>query len=64
MKEIPSEAEVISHQLMLRAGLITPRTRELFEGIGVKINEDMSVLNAMEDERSDQNVLNEQGASY
>jgi hypothetical protein len=49
---------------LLRAGLITPRTRELFEGIGVPIVEDMTILNAMEDAKSDQNVLNEEGASY
>jgi len=49
---------------LVRAGLITPRTKELFEGVGVAINEDMTVLNAMEDAKSDQNVLNEEGASY
>ncbi len=49
---------------LVRAGLITARTKELFEGIGVRINEDMTILNAMEDAKSDQNVLNEAGASY
>lgn len=49
---------------LLRAGLITPRTRKLFEDIGVPINEDMKILNAMEDAKSDQNVLNQEGASY
>lgn len=49
---------------LVRAGLITPRTKELFEGIGVSINEDMTILHAMEDAKSDQNILNEQGASY
>lgn len=49
---------------LVRAGLITPRTKVLFEGIGVPINEDMTILNAMEDAKSDQNILNEAGASY
>ena len=49
---------------LVRAGLITARTREMFAEIGVKVNEDMTVLNAMEDAQSDQNVLNEAGASY
>lgn len=49
---------------LVRAGLITPRTKELFEGIGVGINEDMTILNAMEDAKSDQSILNEVGASY
>jgi hypothetical protein len=49
---------------LFRAGLITPRTRELFEGIGVPVNEDLTVLHAMEDAKSDQNILNAEGASY
>lgn len=49
---------------LVRAGLITERTKALFEGIGVPVNEDLTVLNAMEDAKSDQNVLNELGASY
>ena len=49
---------------LVRAGLITPRTKALFEGMGVSVNEDMSILNAMEDSKSDQNILNEVGASY
>jgi len=49
---------------LVRAGLITPRTKELIQGIGVPVNEDLSVLHAMEDAKSDQNVLNQEGASY
>lgn len=49
---------------LLRAGLITPRTKELFEGIGVPVNDNLTILNAMEDAKSDQSVLNEEGASY
>jgi hypothetical protein len=49
---------------LVRAGLITARTKELFEGVGVPINEDMTILNAMEDAKSDQSILNEEGASY
>jgi hypothetical protein len=49
---------------LVRAGLITPNTKKLFESAGVKINEDLSILNAMEDSKSDQNVLNEMKADY
>ncbi|NQV65487.1 MAG: ferritin-like domain-containing protein, partial [SAR86 cluster bacterium] len=49
---------------LLRAGLITPRTRELFVGAGVPVNADLSILHAMEDAKSDQSVLNEAGVSY
>jgi hypothetical protein len=49
---------------LVRAGLVTPRTKELFEGAGVPVNEDLSVLEAMEDAKSDQNVLNAESASY
>ncbi|MGE0620970.1 MAG: ferritin-like domain-containing protein [Pseudomonadales bacterium] len=49
---------------LVRAGLVTPRTKALFEGIGVPVNADLSVLEAMEDARSDLNVLNAQQAAY
>lgn len=49
---------------LVRAGLITPRTRELFVGAGIPVSDDLSVLHAMEDAKSDQSVLNEEGASY
>lgn len=49
---------------LLRAGLVTDRTREMFEAAGVPVNEDMTILNAMEDARSDQNILKEAGADY
>lgn len=49
---------------LVRAGLITPRTKELFLGIGVKVNADLSVLQAMEDPGSDTNVLNAEAAAY
>lgn len=47
-----------------RAGLITTRTRELFVQAGIPVSDDLSVLESMEDARSDRNVLNEAGASY
>jgi len=47
-----------------RVGLITPRTAAQFEEIGVPVNTDMRVLNAMEDAESDQNILNQARASY
>lgn len=49
---------------LVRVGLITPRTKELFEGIGVPVNADLRVLEAMEDDRSDRNVLNAEQASF
>ncbi len=49
---------------LVRAGLITPRTRELFEGAGIRVNADLTVLEAMEDKRSDVNVLNASQAAY
>lgn len=49
---------------LVRAGLITPRTKELFVGAGIPINEDLTILHAMEDAKSDQSVLNQAGASY
>lgn len=49
---------------LVRAGLVTARTKALFEGIGVPVNADLSVLEAMEDARSDLNVLNAQQAAY
>lgn len=49
---------------LVRAGLITPRTKELFIGAGIPVNEDLTILHAMEDSKSDRNVLNAAGASY
>ncbi len=49
---------------LVRAGLITPRTKELFEEIGVRVNSDLSVLQAMEDRESTTNILNEASAAY
>jgi hypothetical protein len=49
---------------LVRAGLVTPRTKELFEGIGVPVNADLTVLEAMEDGKSDLNVLNAEKAAY
>ena len=49
---------------LVRAGLITPRTRELFEQAGIPVNADLSVLEAMEDGKSDVNVLNAAQAAY
>jgi hypothetical protein len=49
---------------MVRVGLITERTEKLFDEVGVRVNRDMTVLNAMEDAKSDQNILNEAGSAY
>jgi hypothetical protein len=49
---------------LVRAGLVTPRTKELFEAAGVPVNPDLTVLHAMEDGRSDVNVLNAAQAAY
>ncbi len=49
---------------LVRAGLITGRTKELFESIGVPVNADLTVLEAMEDSKSDLNVLSAGQASF
>ncbi len=49
---------------LVRAGLITPRSKALFEAAGIPVNADLSVLEAMEDRKSDFNVLNAQRAAY
>lgn len=49
---------------LVRTGLITPRTKEMFETIGIKVNADLTVLEAMEDRESTMNVLNAQEAAY
>ncbi len=49
---------------LVRAGLVTARTKELFESIGVPVNADLTVLEAMEDGKSDLNVLNAEQAAY
>jgi hypothetical protein len=36
----------------------------MFEAAGVPINEDLTILNAMEDSKSDQSVLNEMKAEF
>lgn len=49
---------------LIRAGLVTPRTRELLIEAGVPVSDDLTVLNAMEDSKSDVSVLNEAKAEY
>jgi hypothetical protein len=49
---------------LVRAGLVTARTRELFGELGVPVDVDLSVLEAMEDRGSDVNVLNAETADY
>jgi len=49
---------------LVRAGLITKRSRELFEKSGVPVDADQTILNRMEDQKSDMNVLNAAGAQY
>jgi|TARA_B100000315_G_scaffold253411_1_gene292138 hypothetical protein len=67
-KELPPGQVHSLKQLMMpamvRVGLVTDRTAALFEEVGVPVNRDMSVLNAMEDAKSDQNILNEASAAY
>jgi hypothetical protein len=67
-KELPlGQVHSLKHLMMpalLRVGLITDRTRELFEAAEIPVHEDMSVLQAMEDQTSDQNVLHTAGASF
>ena len=49
---------------LVRAGLVTPRTKEMFETAGIPVNADLTVLEAMEDAKSDMNVLNASQAAY
>jgi hypothetical protein len=49
---------------LLRAGLVTQRTKALFESIGVPVNADLTVLEAMEDRDSKVSVLNANAANY
>jgi hypothetical protein len=49
---------------LIRAGLVTPRTKDLFENAGIPVNADLSVLEAMEDKDSAVNVLNAEQAAY
>ena len=49
---------------LVRAGLVTTRSKALFEELGVPVNADASVLEAMEDRSSSVNVLNQETASY
>ncbi|MFU8814671.1 MAG: ferritin-like domain-containing protein [Pseudomonadales bacterium] len=49
---------------LVRAGLVTARSKEMFEAAGIPVNVDLSVLEAMEDRKSDVNVLNAGQAAY
>ena len=49
---------------LIRAGLVTPRTKSLFEEAGIPVNADLSVLEAMEDKESVVSVLNAEQAAY
>lgn len=49
---------------LVRTGLVTPRTKALFEQAHIPVNVDLSVLEAMEDQTSDVNALNAAGASH
>ena len=63
----PGQIHSVKDLMMLalvRAGLVTARTKELFEGAGIPVNADLTVLHAMEDAKSEVSVLNEAGASY
>lgn len=46
-----------------RVGLITPGVRHKYEEAGIPIWEDQTVLNSMEDGKSDQAVLQEVSAA-
>ena len=49
---------------LVRAGLVTPRSKAMFEAAGIPVNADLSVLESMEDAKSDANVLNAEQAAY
>ena len=68
MRELPPGQVHSLKDLMMpalvRAGLITPRSKALFEAAGIPVSLDQTVLNRMEDAKSDLNVLNKEGATY
>jgi len=49
---------------LVRAGLVTARSKAKFEAAGIPVNADLTILNAMEDRKSELNVLNAQQAAY
>lgn len=49
---------------LVRAGLITRRSKALFEAAGIPVNADLTVLEAMEDRKSTVNILNAAEAAY
>jgi len=63
----PGQVHSLKH-LMLpalrRVGLVTRRTEQLFKDVGIEITDDLTVLNAMEDAKSDQSILHAAGADY
>jgi len=49
---------------LVRAGLITRRSKALFEAAGIPVNADLTILEAMEDRKSTMNVLNAAAAAF
>ncbi len=49
---------------LVRVGLVTERSKALYEAAGIPVNEDLTILEAMEDEDSDVSVLNSEQAAY
>jgi hypothetical protein len=49
---------------LVRVGLVTKRSKALYEAAGIPVNEDLTILEAMEDEDSDVSVLNSEQAAY
>jgi hypothetical protein len=49
---------------LVRAGLVTSRTKMMFEAAGIPVNANLTVLQAMEDRKSNLNVLNASQAAY
>ena len=48
---------------LVRVGLVTKRSKALYEAAGIPVNEDLTILEAMEDEDSDVSVLNSEQAA-
>ncbi|MCH8142495.1 MAG: ferritin-like domain-containing protein [Proteobacteria bacterium] len=49
---------------LVRVGLVTKRSKALYEAAGIPVNEDLTILEAMEDEDSNVSVLNSEQAAY
>ena len=63
LKEIPSDAEIISHQLMLRAGLIRKLTTGIYTHLPAGLRSIKKIENIIREEMKHIVVINEKLAA-